>query len=58
LDRRKAEKELGKIGFRFLREGGKHTILEDDFGNQIQLPRHREIKDGTWRAIKKQAGLK
>ncbi|MCL2438106.1 MAG: type II toxin-antitoxin system HicA family toxin [Coriobacteriia bacterium] len=57
MERRKAIKALSEAGFEFLREGGNHSIFQHPDGRKIQVPRHRNIKKGTWKAVKKRAGL-
>jgi mRNA interferase HicA len=48
------EKQLRALGWRFLREGGSHEIWTNGSHN-IPIPRHREIREGTARAILKEA---
>lgn len=46
-DRRKSEKQLRQAGWKFLREGAKHTIYVGPNGTQFQLPRHRVTSPGV-----------
>jgi len=49
------ERHLRQHGCRFCREGGAHTIWFNPVNRKIaSVPRHREIKDGTARAICRQ----
>lgn len=47
-------RELKALGWRYLREGGKHEIWTDGT-EQVAVPRHREIAEGTARNILKTA---
>jgi predicted RNA binding protein YcfA (HicA-like mRNA interferase family) len=55
--RQKVLKALQAKGCRFLREGGRHTILEAAGGSRVEVPRHRDIRRGTARNIARQAGI-
>ena len=55
--RRKVLQALERNGCRFQREGTRHTIYVAAHGGAVEVPRHREIKRGTARAIAKQAGI-
>ena len=55
--RKKVLKALQDKGCRFLREGGRHTMLANATGGRVEVPRHREIKRGTARNIARQAGI-
>ncbi|MDD9811188.1 MAG: type II toxin-antitoxin system HicA family toxin [Gammaproteobacteria bacterium] len=47
-----------RMGYQFVREGGKHTVYSNAETNQsVSIPRHREIKENTARAILKQLGV-
>jgi len=46
---------LVRAGFS-IREGGKHTVAWKG-STQVSVPRHRRLKQGTVRAIVRQAGL-
>ena len=46
---------LKSLGFHFLREGGNHEVWTNGTV-RIAVPRHREVKENTARAIIKQAG--
>ena len=49
------ERHLCQQGCVFLREGGDHTVWFNPQRRKItSVPRHREIKEGTVRAICKQ----
>jgi predicted RNA binding protein YcfA (HicA-like mRNA interferase family) len=49
---RKVLRALMRRGFRVLRQGSNHTIVQrDSDGVQIVVPRHREVKRGTARGI-------
>jgi mRNA interferase HicA len=49
------ERHLRQHGCSFLREGAAHTVWLNPRVRKIaSVPRHREIKDGTVRAICKQ----
>lgn len=48
---------LKKNGWTYLRDGGNHDIYTD--GKNIEpIPRHKEIKETTAKAIIKKLGLK
>jgi len=49
------ERHLRQHGCAFFREGGVHTIWRNPSNRKItSVPRHREIKEGTVRAMCKQ----
>jgi len=49
------ERHLRQQGCAFLREGGAHSVWLNPRNSRIaSVPRHREIKQGTVRAICKQ----
>jgi predicted RNA binding protein YcfA (HicA-like mRNA interferase family) len=49
------ERHLRRHGCRFHREGGSHTIWFNPTARKLtSVPRHREIKENTVRAICKQ----
>ena len=49
------ERHLRREGCAFLREGGAHSVwLNPGNGKIASVPRHREIKEGTVRAVCKQ----
>jgi predicted RNA binding protein YcfA (HicA-like mRNA interferase family) len=49
------EKHLRRNGCAFWREGGSHSVWHHPARRKIaSVPRHREIKEGTVRAICKQ----
>lgn len=59
VKRRVVERRLENVlGAKFVREGGRHTIWAGPTGEQVELPRHKEIKKGTVRGILKRAGWK
>ena len=50
MKKKDLEKVLGKLGCRFEREGRNHEIWSmGDY--KFPIPRHREIREGTARAI-------
>jgi len=52
---RDLERHLGGQGCVFFREGGAHTVWLNPANRKIaSVPRHREIKEGTVRAICRQ----
>ncbi|MEP6662262.1 MAG: type II toxin-antitoxin system HicA family toxin [Verrucomicrobiota bacterium] len=52
---RDLEKHLKECGCCFVREGGNHTLWKNPAtGKVAPVPRHREVKEGTVRAICKQ----
>ncbi|WP_350274507.1 type II toxin-antitoxin system HicA family toxin [Kribbella sp. HUAS MG21] len=55
---RDADKELKKAGFTPSRQKGSHITYKNDDGKTVTVPKHDEIKTGTWNSIQKQAGLK
>lgn len=54
VKRRALEKELRRLGFEILREGGAHTVFFKD-EVRISIPRHKEINEYTAKAILKKA---
>ena len=49
------ERHLGRHGCVFAREGGNHAIWKNlTTGKVAPMPRHREIKEGTVRAMCRQ----
>ncbi|MDO8754784.1 MAG: type II toxin-antitoxin system HicA family toxin [Anaerolineales bacterium] len=61
LNYREVIERLGKIGFRFYRQGkGSHELwVRDEDGRVIPVPRHegKAIRKGTLRTIIREAGL-
>jgi predicted RNA binding protein YcfA (HicA-like mRNA interferase family) len=55
---RDADKELKKAGFKQARQNGSHITYKNDQGKSVTVPKHDEIKTGTWSSILRQAGLK
>ncbi|WP_410792989.1 type II toxin-antitoxin system HicA family toxin [Kribbella sp. C-35] len=55
---RDADKELKKAGFTPSRQSGSHITYKNAKGKTVTVPKHGEIKTGTWSSIEKQAGLK
>ena len=52
------ERHLSAHGCMFVREGGNHTIWKNPATDRVtSVPRHREIKETTTRAICKQLGI-
>ena len=56
MDRRLIVKEPKKAGF-VQEEGSNHTGFYHPDGRVTYVPRHRSVREGTWRAIQRQAGL-
>jgi hypothetical protein len=58
MKRRALMKHLNRHGCVVVREGRKHTIVQNPTnGAESQVPRHREIKSPTARAICKDLGI-
>ena len=58
MNRRDLLRHLKDHGCVFVREGHSHTIYENAAnGNQVPIPRHREIPDVFAKAICKQLGV-
>ncbi|MGH2745351.1 MAG: type II toxin-antitoxin system HicA family toxin [Thermoleophilaceae bacterium] len=57
MRRRELERHLSAHGCRLDREGAKHAWWVGPKGRSA-IPRHREIKPGTVRAICKQLGVR
>ena len=51
------ERHLRRNGASFERHGRKHDVWHGPDGRQSSVPRHREIKTGTVRAICEQLGV-
>ncbi len=47
---RELEKQLHRLGWRVLREGGKHTIWAKGV-NELAVPRHSELNEHTAKRI-------
>ena len=62
MKRRDLVKELENAGWDLKRHGDEHDIYKNDKPagrqNEVQVPRHREIKERTANKILKDAGLK
>ena len=56
MKRKDLIKKLESVGFRFEREGSKHTIYKRG-SEEEQIPRKREINEGTAKAILRRWGL-
>lgn len=54
MKRHQVEKTLQKLGWRFLRHGGKHDVWTDG-ERQEAIPRHVEINEKLARAILRRA---
>jgi len=54
VKKREVVKFLEKAGFEKIRSRGHITYRHPD-GRQVQVPHHSEIKEGTWRQIRKRA---
>jgi predicted RNA binding protein YcfA (HicA-like mRNA interferase family) len=62
MKRRDIVHHLETAGWRFLREGSKHTVYYNENATApaqmlIEVPRHRELKERMAEKILKQAGL-
>lgn len=57
MKRRDLEKHLRQHGCVFVGEGSRHAKWRGPEGAAATVPRHREIKPGTVRAICKQLGI-
>jgi predicted RNA binding protein YcfA (HicA-like mRNA interferase family) len=57
VKRRDLERHLREYGAEPLREGGKHSFWGFDSERSAAVPRHREIKPGTVRAICRDLGI-
>lgn len=58
MKRREVERHLGACGCSFAREGGRHTLWKNPANGKVApVPRHREIKEGTVKAICKQLDI-
>jgi predicted RNA binding protein YcfA (HicA-like mRNA interferase family) len=53
--RKKVLRALYRRGFVLLREGGEHTIVRDQKGHQIAVPRSRELNRYTVRGMAQDA---
>ena len=58
MKRRDLIKKLEAAGYREDRNDGGHSIYEKKGSRPVQIPNHRELAEGTARAILKAAGLK
>ena len=58
MKRRDLIKKLEAVGYREDRNDGGHAVYEKNGGRSVQVPNHRELAEGTARAILKAAGLK
>ena len=58
MKRRDLIKKLESAGYQEDRNDGGHAIYEKKGARPVQIPNHREISEGTARAILKAAGLK
>ena len=55
---RQIQKVLDRLGFSFISQKGSHAKFKDADGNTVILPMgKKEIPDGTFRSILKQAGI-
>ena len=57
MKRRDLDEALRRLGWRFLRHGGKHDVWTD-VERQEAIPRHSEINEKLARAILRRAGRK
>lgn len=58
MKRRDIINKLLAAGYHVARDQGDHTIFEKEGCRSIPVPRHREVKENTGKAILRQAGLK
>ena len=54
MKRRELEKRLRRLGWAFLRHGGKHDVWSDDEREEA-IPRHTEINERLAQAILRRA---
>jgi predicted RNA binding protein YcfA (HicA-like mRNA interferase family) len=55
---RQIQKVLDRLGFSFISQKGSHGKFKDTNGNTVILPMDKkEIPDGTFKSILKQAGI-
>jgi mRNA interferase HicA len=58
MKRRDLLRHLERCGCRLLREGGEHSIWENQFNKRrTSIPRHREIAEYTAKAICRQLNV-
>lgn len=58
MKRRDLERHLRDHGCSFLEHGGKHdTWVNDATGQQASVPRHKEVKFATARAVCRDLGI-
>ncbi|MGH2779950.1 MAG: type II toxin-antitoxin system HicA family toxin [Thermoleophilaceae bacterium] len=57
MKRRDLERHLRSHGCRSVGEGGRHTKWRGPEGQPAAVPRHRELRAGTVRAICRQLGV-
>jgi mRNA interferase HicA len=57
VKRRDLERHLRDSGCRYIGEGARHAKWRGPDGRPAAVPRHREIKPGTVRAICRQLGV-
>jgi len=54
MKRRDLIRRVETMGYRFLREGGNHTVYRNaDKTRLVFIPRHKEISEGTAHSILK-----
>jgi len=54
MKRAELETELRRLGWRFLRHGGRHDVWTDG-DREVVIPRHTEINEYTAKAILREA---
>ncbi|MBM3472550.1 MAG: type II toxin-antitoxin system HicA family toxin [Armatimonadetes bacterium] len=58
LDRRRVLIALRRLGFTEMREGRRHTVLEDPLrGRNVAIPRHSRVMRGTLVVALRRAGV-
>ena len=50
--------KLKAAGYKVERTDGRHIVLCKDDAREVQVPKHREVAEGTASSILKDAGLK
>jgi predicted RNA binding protein YcfA (HicA-like mRNA interferase family) len=58
LDRRRVIAALRRLGFTEMREGSRHTVLQDPMRRRnVAIPRHSHVKRGTLIDSLRRAGI-
>ena len=55
MKKRKLEKALKNVGWKFSHQGGKHEFWTNGVGAYQPIPRHPEVKENTAKSIIKYA---